>query len=230
MKRIIIITGHYGSGKTEFSVNLALDLAKSGKKTALVDLDIANVYFRSRERQALLEAAGIEVHSNLYHSEITADLPAISPTIRKVLENPDYYTVVDAGGNETGAMVLNQFIGFFRGEAHEMLYVVNANRPETDQLAGARFHLDRILEITGLSMNGIVNNTHMLAETTAADVLKGYRLCRALSQETGIPLIYNCCTEDISEELQKLKETDRTAGELSLYPIRLYMRPSWLDR
>ena len=227
MKRIIIITGHYGSGKTEFAVNLALDLVSEGKKTALVDLDIANVYFRSRERQTLLEAAGIEVHSNIFHSDITADLPAISPTIRKVLENESYHTVIDAGGNETGAMVLNQFAGFFRGKDHEMLYVVNANRPETDDLSGALYHLSRICEITDLKADGIVNNTHMLAETTAADVLKGYRLCKSISEKEGIPLVCSCCTEATAEELKK---TDQLAVDLNPYLIRLYMRPAWLDR
>ena len=47
-KRIRIIVGHYGSGKTEFAVNYAVKMAELGKKTALVDLDIANTYFRSR--------------------------------------------------------------------------------------------------------------------------------------------------------------------------------------
>ena len=42
MKRIQIITGHYGSGKTEYAVNLALQLAGTGRKTALADLDIVN--------------------------------------------------------------------------------------------------------------------------------------------------------------------------------------------
>ena len=31
-----VITGHYGSGKTEFSVNYAVKLAKAGKKLLLL--------------------------------------------------------------------------------------------------------------------------------------------------------------------------------------------------
>ncbi|MDD2484768.1 MAG: ATP-binding protein [Eubacteriales bacterium] len=227
MKRITIITGHYGSGKTEFSINYALDLMQQGKKTALVDLDIANVYFRSRERQAFLEEAGIEVHSNIYHSDISADLPAIAPSIRKVLENHTYHTVIDAGGNETGAMILNQFARHFLEEEHDMLYVVNANRPETKTLEGAMYHYHRICDESGLRISGLINNTHMLRETEAADVLKGYQLCHEISEKEGIPLIYSCCTEEI---LIKLKETDAMPVDFNPYRIRLYMRPSWLDR
>ena len=35
MKRITLITGHYGSGKTNFAVNLALRQAAEGKKNRL---------------------------------------------------------------------------------------------------------------------------------------------------------------------------------------------------
>ena len=58
--RVSIITGHYGTGKTELSVNLALALAAEGKRVMLADLDIVNPYFRSRERRPQLEAAGIQ--------------------------------------------------------------------------------------------------------------------------------------------------------------------------
>ena len=47
-KRITILVGHFGSGKSEFSINLAFDTVKSGKKTALIDLDIVNPYFRTK--------------------------------------------------------------------------------------------------------------------------------------------------------------------------------------
>ena len=36
MKRINIITGHYGSGKTNLSVNLAVNAAKEGKKVTFL--------------------------------------------------------------------------------------------------------------------------------------------------------------------------------------------------
>ena len=59
MGRTIAVMGHYGSGKTEFCVNLAMKMKEDVSDLALIDLDIANPYFRSRERQKQLEAAGV---------------------------------------------------------------------------------------------------------------------------------------------------------------------------
>ena len=55
MKRITIIAGHYGSGKSEVSVNLALN----HKVDYIVDLDIINPYFRSRALNELFEEQGL---------------------------------------------------------------------------------------------------------------------------------------------------------------------------
>ncbi|NLG26180.1 MAG: MinD/ParA family protein, partial [Clostridiales bacterium] len=52
--RIQVLAGHYGSGKTEIALNLALKLRALGREVALVDLDIVNPFFRSAERGALL--------------------------------------------------------------------------------------------------------------------------------------------------------------------------------
>ena len=62
--RVSIITGHYGTGKTEFSVNLAMAMAAEGQQVMIADLDIVNPYFRSRERRAMLEQAGIQLISS----------------------------------------------------------------------------------------------------------------------------------------------------------------------
>ena len=105
MKRIRIITGHYGSGKSELSVNMVTELKKQYDKVAIVDLDIANPYFRSRERQDMMEDMGIEVFHNSFGYDITQDLPALSAAIKKPLENKDYHTIVDAGGDDSGARV-----------------------------------------------------------------------------------------------------------------------------
>lgn len=75
-RKIWMVTGHYGSGKTEFSVNFAVALKKEGRKVAVVDLDIVNPYFRSREQKKTLEDMGIRVASSNVADGI--DLPALS--------------------------------------------------------------------------------------------------------------------------------------------------------
>ena len=46
---VIAVTGHYGSGKTNFSVNLAMAAAKDGIPVTVVDLDNVNPYFRTAD-------------------------------------------------------------------------------------------------------------------------------------------------------------------------------------
>ncbi len=222
MKRITVITGHFGSGKTEFSVNLAMDLKKEYEKVALLDLDIANPYFRSRERQQMLEEAGVKVYYNTFGYDITEDLPAISAVLRTPLEDPECITVVDAGGNDSGARILKQFCKYFTEDDSQLLCVMNANRPETDSADGMIGHIRSIEEETGLSVDGLVNNTHMLAETVPQDVMDGYKICQAVSEEISIPLIWNVCWQEHSEAL-------KDAGIVNLYQIKLHMRPAWLD-
>ena len=145
MKRITLIVGHYGSGKTEFSVNHVINLKKQYDKVAILDMDIANPYFRSRERQEFLEDMGIAIHFNSFGYDITEDLPAISACMKAPLENKDYMVVADVGGDNAGARVLNQFKKYFVDESDcEMLIVVNANRPETANLEGALYHIRTI--------------------------------------------------------------------------------------
>ncbi|MBQ2747242.1 MAG: ATP-binding protein [Firmicutes bacterium] len=228
MKRITLIVGHYGSGKTEFSVNLAIDLRKKYKKAAILDLDIANPYFRSRERKRVLEANGVDVHFNSYGHDITEDLPAISATIKAPLENRSYMTVADVGGNDSGARILNQFEKYFKGNDCDMFCVINANRPETSTVESAKRHIRMIEEETGLRVTGLINNTHLLRETEVSDILDGYRLCKTLSQILDVPLVWNVCVKELVLELGEEKDR-RGLDDLIIYPIELYMRPEWLD-
>lgn len=225
-RRIRVVVGHYGSGKTEFAVNYAFQLAEQGCKTALIDLDIANPYFRSRERQCQLEEKGIRVYSNTFGYDITADLPAVTAAIRTPLEDPECQTVVDVGGNDLGARVLIQFEKFWKSSECDLFCVVNANRPETGTAAGAMDHITRIEKETGLKITGLINNTHLLRETKTEDIIKGYRLCCEISEKLNIPVKYSCCTEGLMKELLSMKETEN----LILFRMNLYMRDSWLDR
>lgn len=227
MKRITLVVGHYGTGKTEVSVNLTLDLKEKFDKVAILDLDIANPYFRSRERQKYLEEKGVDIHFNSFGYDITEDLPALSATLKAPLENKEYMVIADVGGDYSGAMVLNQFRKYFTDEETEMLCVINANRPETSTLEGCLAHIVSIEAETGLKMSGLINNTHLLNETTAQDILDGYELCRKVEAETGIPLKFSTCRVDLLDEL---KEANENAGitDMEIYPIKLYMRPSWL--
>ena len=227
-RRVMVVTGHYGSGKTEFSVSLALHLAKRSfapyDRLALVDMDIINPYFRSRERRALLEEAGIPVYGSAYGHEVTAEIPELAANIRAPLEDRGCRTIVDLGGNDSGAMVLNQFSRNFDPEESLFLSVVNANRPETRDFDGAMAHIEAIERATGRHIDGLINNTHLLRETDAACIEKGHALCERVCQATGRFLWCDCYPRGIVDEAS-------LAGKYEhLLPLGLYMRPGWLDR
>ena len=226
MKRVTLIVGHYGSGKTEVSVNLVMSLKNEYDKVAILDMDIANPYFRSRERQAFLEEKGVAVHFNSFGYDITEDLPALSAAMRTPLENKDYHVIADVGGDDAGARVLNQFRKYFVDEDDcEMLMVVNANRPQTDTPEGAIYHIDAIRRETGLKVAGLINNTHLLRETKTGDIIKGYEMCREIEKRTGIPLRFSTCVAELAGELARVGPDD-----MLIYPINLFMRPTWLDQ
>lgn len=169
-KRIVLIVGHYGSGKTEFAVNYAIRLSEKNKKAAIIDLDIVNPYFRSREKKEFIERKGIRLISNSFEYDITADLPSVSASIYAPLQDKDCHVVFDVGGDNVGARVLARYKKYLMENEYDMFCVINANRPETNTLEGALYHISAIEQETGVKITGIINNTHLLRETSKEDI------------------------------------------------------------
>lgn len=214
--RLSIVTGHYGTGKTEFAVNLALALAEEGERVMLADLDIVNPYFRSRERKRLLEEAGIRLIATS-QACTDADVPAIPAELLTILEDRGVRGVLDIGGDPVGARVLARFQPKIVREDYQLIYVLNANRPEVRTAESAIAYLRSIEDVTGLSCSALVNNTHLCGETTAEEVRRGADLAETVSRETGIPVL--CHTVD-----------RRLAGELTdlaVFPITIRMKKPW---
>ena len=59
----VIISGRFGSGKTEVALNYVVRLSEMNRGTQpiLIDLDIVTPYFRSREAMAEMDCHGVEV-------------------------------------------------------------------------------------------------------------------------------------------------------------------------
>ena len=74
-KRITLLCGHYGSGKTNVAVNMALMLKQQYEKVTVADLDIVNPYFRTKDSSKIFDDAGIKLicsefeNSNVDRSE-----------------------------------------------------------------------------------------------------------------------------------------------------------------
>ena len=96
--RIRIVIGHYGSGKSEFSVNYAMKLAELGRKVAIADIDVVNMYFRSREKRKQLEEMGIKVIGSGIDTP-AIEVPSISAEVYTPLQDESYDAVLDVGGD-----------------------------------------------------------------------------------------------------------------------------------
>ena len=216
--RICIVTGHYGTGKTEFAVNLALALAAEQDNVMIADLDIVNPYFRSRERKTELEKAGIKMISSSQEAA-HADIPALPAELLSIFQNRDIRGILDIGGDPVGARVLARFQPKIISENYELLFVVNANRPEVRTAEAAIDYMRKIESITGLKCGGLVNNTHLCGETTEAQVRKGAALAREISEITGIPVRCHVAVERLAENLSDLEEP--------VFPISIKMKKPW---
>ena len=228
MRRMTVIAGHYGSGKTELAVSLAMELAQAEKRDyprlAIVDLDVANPYFRSRERMDLLEAHGVAVYGDTFHSTgATAELPALTAALRAPLEDEGCQAIIDLGGNDAGARVLRQFGKYFEGSDHELWAVVNFRRYETLTVETAREHVEAIQNELQIRVTELVNNTPLLRETTSGIIREGYEKAKTLSEDMHIPLLFTCYPAGVVQP-EELK------GLSPLRPLGLYMRPAYMDK
>lgn len=219
-RRIRIVVGHYGSGKSEFSVNYAAKLSEAGKKVALADLDVVNLYFRSREKREYLESMGVRVISSSIKTD-AVDIPAISAEVVAPLVDESYDAVLDVGGDHVGARTLGRYNDILVEGNYDMFFVLNANRPETMSVDSALQYLRRIEGASRKRVTGIVNNTHLLSYTTVDDIEKGQQLARDLAIAADVPLKYNVVAEDLVEEA-----TER--GIINIFPMKQYLREDWM--
>lgn len=220
-KRIRIITGHYGSGKSEFSINYALKLRKEVEgRLAISDLDVVNVYFRSRGRKEFLEENGIHLISSSVDAP-TLDIPALSAEIHTPLLNKDYNNIIDLGGDKVGATVIARYKNMIDDDDYDMFFVVNANREKTQTAEEVMRYIDEIEKASKLRVTGLINNTHMLKATTIEDIKKGQEVCRKVSKLKNIPIKFISCLEALAKEIPEDFEGD-------IIPINLYLRDDWM--
>lgn len=219
--RVRIMIGHYGSGKTEFAVNYAMQLAKAGEKTAIADMDIVNPYFRSREKADMMETAGIRVISGARGHNSSVEIPMMSAEALGPIQDEDCQVILDVGGDSVGARVIARYKQYFTEGNYDMFCVVNAYREQTNTLEGVIEHIRAIEETVGVMVTGLINNTHLLRDTTVEDVLYGQELVKQVSQKLHIPIRYVSAIPHVADALPKDLEG-------AVMPIAMYMREDWM--
>ena len=213
-KVYLVLTGNYGSGKTEIALNLALESAKR-MKTTLVDLDIVNPYFRSGEK------AGVRTLMPTY-AMTTVDIPALPAEIQSVFEVPSDRVIFDVGGDDTGAAALGRYYPSFTAKRNQtkMILVINCMRPLTRQKEEILDLALRIRNRGRLKIDLLINNTNLADETTPEMVEEGEKtVLECAEMLDGIPVI----TAGKPEVLEKSRLSTST------YPIRRYMKPEWME-
>ena len=228
MKKYIVVIGNFGSGKTELSLNLAFDAAKTSRVT-LVDLDIINPYFRSSERKKELEAAGIRLLCPSFVS-MGVEVPSLPAEIYSVFSDSSDVVIFDVGGDAAGAIALGQYRRFFKDiENIETLYVINARRPFSCELEMNLDMIGKVTEAGRIRIDAIVNNTNLSQETSIAEFIDGYDMVRRVSEETKLPVKYTTGCEPVISEFRAYAEAHgldpRYIG--TFYPIDRYVHRDW---
>lgn len=211
--RITLLCGHYGSGKTNIAVNLALELKRKHPIVTLADLDIVNPYFRSKDSAADLTAAGVRLICSDYANS-NVDIPALPQDLYAITDDRRMKVVLDIGGDDRGALVLGRIApGILEENDYEMLLVVNRSRPLTRDVPSTIEVMREIEEAGHIRFTGIVNNTNLGNETTAEDVLASVSYADAVGDTTGLPVVMTTVKEDLYEGLK---------GKIpNLFPLRL---------
>ena len=203
-KRVTILCGHYGSGKTNVAVNMAYDLAKSGKKVNIADLDIVNPYFRTKDSEKELKSAGINLICSDYAGS-NLDIPALPQDIYTLTDDTTTYAVMDIGGDDRGAYVLGRLAPKILEENnYDMLFVFNKYRPLTPDAVSAKEVMDEIELAAGIKFTGIVNNSNIGQETKPQDVIDTFKEVEKLSSITGIPVVLTTAQEDVAKKMDNV--------------------------
>lgn len=215
-----IVCGHYGCGKTNFSINLAIDKVKKGEKVTLVDLDLVNPYFRSSDYRKLLDTYGINlIASNFAHTNL--DIPSLPAEMYSILFEQNRSIIIDAGGDDVGATALGRFsneIKKYRDD-YEFYYIVNRYRISTASVENTVKILKEIERASRLKATGVVNNSHMQNETEADTIMKSLGYASEVAKELGLPLLKTTSPRFLFSELRGKIE--------NLYPLDIYVKPPW---
>ena len=188
---MIIIIGAYGSGKSEYAINLAkqmyfsLDKEADNRTISLIDLDIVNPYFRSRDVKEEFEKEGIEVIApeSKFHS---ADMPMLSPMIKGTILNKEKTVIIDVGGDPVGCRALARFEDDIKTREYTMQLVVNTKRPFTSNKEEIIKMKDMLEYTSKLKVSELICNTNLMELTDEKLVNEGIEIIREVAISEGL--------------------------------------------
>jgi len=191
-----VFIGLFGSGKTEVAINYSIFLRKQHDKVAIADVDIISPYFRTRDVVDLLEKKGIKVITPPGALKY-ADLPIVSGAVAGFLQNKEYKTVLDVGGEENGVVVVGYLKPYL--EDAEISLVVNTRRPFTSTVDGIIKTYEQLSKIAKIKIDYLVSNTNLSLETTKEIILEGEEIVSKASEILEVPVKFTVVPDFISD-------------------------------
>lgn len=218
---IIIYTGGFGSGKTELAINHSIKEAKSNLKVEIVDLDIVNPYFRSREMRKKLNELGIKVIAPPGKFAM-ADIPLISPEIKGAIQDTNRLLILDVGGDGVGAKALASFYTVLGKTNYQMNLVINPYRPFTRDSSQIQKMLNEIELASRLKINGLISNPNLGSETDIELIIEGNKIVEEVSEKINLPIRYLAIEKSIYKQMNKSQISIK-----KLFVIQKYMELPW---
>lgn len=209
MSRIRIITGHFGSGKTEIAVNLAME----SENSVIVDMDTVNPYFRTADVRDKLKKSGVKVILPHYAGS-NVDMPTLPAEILSVFAE-ECDALFDVGGDDDGAAALGVYNRFFKEKDYELYFVICQTRPLTKTTEEIIAVMDSIERVSRLKITHLINNTHLSDYTDAEKVLEGQLVAQEVSRQTGVPILFTAVKKELVNELSS--KIDNPVYGLTLY-------------
>ena len=216
-KRLTILCGHYGSGKTNVAVNLAFKLREQRERVTVADLDIVNPYFRTKDSMKEFDERGIRLICSPYANS-NVDIPALPQELYSVTDDKGQTVVLDIGGDDRGALALGRLAEQIKAEGdYAMLMVINRFRPLTPDVPSTIEVMREIESACGIPFTGLINNSNLGEETTADDVLGSMTYADEVAKATDLPLVMTTVKDTLYNELK---------GQINnLFPLMLQDKP-----
>lgn len=218
-----IVCGHYGCGKSNYAVNLALKMAKEGRKVMLVDLDLVNPYFLSSGCTKLLEDNGIRVIAPMF-ANTNVETPALPAELNLMFET-DMDVVLDVGGDDAGAVVLGRYASQLANIEYEMTYVVNKYRTLTATVEDTVQIVREIEAASRCKATKVVNNSHLKQETTWSTIKDAIEYGDAVAKELGLPLEEITVPSFIYKDEQAVNEMNSMDRKFT--SVEIHVKAPW---
>lgn len=217
-----IICGHYGAGKTNLTINLALEAAEDGKSVTVLDMDIVNPYFRTSDYKDFLADKHVRLVSPVFANS-TLDTPSLPPQMYAAFEQAGEEILIDVGGDDAGTTALGSMRSQLAAQKPQLTYVINQYRIQSQTPEEAVTLLREIESSCGLKATAVVNNSHLGVETTPETVLESLPFARRTAELCGLPLLYSTIPDFAAPftRLQTLSE------EHTLKIIKRYVLFPW---